>query len=78
MGIINSIGKVFNSVASSPFGNALLTSASRRLSAAGLPFGGLFGSQDQNFAINSLAIEKNQKKPLKIVLFSQVFLSINA
>ena len=53
MGIINSIGKVFNSVASSPFGNALLTSASRRLSAAGLPFGGLFGSQDQNFAINS-------------------------
>mgnify|MGYP003122661667 FL=1 len=53
MGIINSIGKVFNSVASSPFGNALLTSASRRLSASGLPFGGLFGTQDQNFAINS-------------------------
>ena len=53
MGIIKSIGKVFNSVASSPFGNALLTSASRRLSASGLPFGGLFGSQDQNFAINS-------------------------
>ena len=53
MGIINSIGKKFRSIASSPFGNALLTSASRRLSASGLPFGGLFGSQDQNFAINS-------------------------
>ena len=53
MGIINSLGRVFNSVATSPFGNALLTSASRRLSAAGLPFGGLFGTQDQNFAINS-------------------------
>ena len=53
MGIINSIGKKFRSIASSPFGNALLTSASRRLSAAGLPFGGLFGTQDQNFAINS-------------------------
>ena len=53
MGIINSLGRVFNSVATSPLGNALLTSASRRLSAAGLPFGGLFGAQDQNFAINS-------------------------